>query len=82
MVSSDYQHSLRVDESLAILCVGVASGAVYVLHHVKVVRHIHLTNILLSGQPKLVDKEVKICETPGDWSVLLPGEMSHKVCPV
>ena len=44
--------------------------------------YVHFTNILLSGQPKLVDKEVKICETPGDWPVLLPGEMSHKVCPV
>ena len=81
MVSSDYQHSLRVDESLAILCVGVASGAVYVLHHVKVVRHIHFIYILLSGQPKLVVKEINILKSPGDMCVVLPGEMSHKLQP-
>ena len=74
------RYSLRVDETLGI-APHIQTAAVYVLHHVKVVRHIHLTYILLSGQPKLVDKEVKICETPGDWPVLLPGEMSHKLQP-
>ena len=76
----DCHYSLRVDETLGI-APHIQTAAVYVLHHVKVVRHIHFTYILFPGQPKLVVKEVNILKSPGNMSVLLTGEMSHKLQP-